>query len=265
MVGKMIQTKLNIKMKEVSKMYQTALAKAIHSSKVTLQYNEQSARAKLEELLSQPLLPAEQQKIYEVLKKFVGMEFLNQLAKKYPIVSDNIFKLTKEETLKIENRHNEEYIVKVPLVVQISLEDSKIEDVYHARAEGRKIRSDYDNVEVNIACTIPELTSEARSALAEAIKYSAELTAKAYQDTLVSKVMVRDRLRERSLEGPLKANYNLVWAPSIWNARVVEKDPAIFMRYAGKNLLIHQWEIPEETSLDGLLKEFREDVEISKA
>jgi len=245
-------------------MYQTALAKAIHTSKRTLQYNEQSARSKLEELLSQPLLPAEQQKIYETLKKFVAMEFLNQLTKKYPIISDDIFKLTKEDYLKIANRYNEEYVVKVPLVVKIPLENSKIEDTYATTARGRKVRSD-NEVEVNIACTIPEITSDARAALADSIRFSAELTAKAYSDPLVAKVMVRDRLHDRTLEGPLKSNYHLVWAPSTWNAKIVEKDPAIFMRYAGTNLLVYQWEIPEETSLDELLKEFRQDVEVSKA
>lgn len=262
----MIQTELNIKIKEVSKMYQTALAKAIHTSKRTLQYNEQSARSKLEELLSQPLLPAEQQKIYEVLKKFVAMEFLNQLTKKYPMISDDIFKLTKDERIKIANRYNEEYIVTVPLVVKIPLENSKIEDMYLATARGKKNKiGSNDEVEVNIACVIPEITSDARAALADSIRFSAELTAKAYQDPLVAKVMVRDRMHERTLEGPLKSNYSLVWAPSMWNAKIVEKDPAIFMRYAGTNLLVHQWEIPEETSLDSLLKEFREDVEVSRA
>jgi len=228
----------------------------INSNKISLTYYRENARDKLEELLSQPLLPAEQQKVYEALNRFVALEFLYQLSKRYPIISDEIFNLEKEEKYTHDYK---DYTVRLPVVVSVPLQSLKVDDVFKKRVKGVKIKDDDSYTrehEFEIECSIPELTPEARIAFSDAVKFSAELTAEAYKDKLFARILIRDRMYERALDGPLISKYHLVWAPSNWNIKLIETDPAIFMKYAGHNLLIYSWNIQEEKSLDSMLREF---------
>lgn len=231
----------------------------LEQNKRVLTYYEESARAKVEQLLAQPLLPAEQTKVYGTLEKFVTLNFVHQLSKKYPIVSGDIFEQHREEKLKVKTNDRyeteREYTAIVPIVVSIPLESIRVGEDYTRVVKGSREDSTYHD-DIKISCTIPEIIPEARVALAEAIITSADLTAKAYKDNLLSRILVKDRMKkEPVLGGPLLADYHLIWAPSVWNAEVVEKDPAILMNFAGVNMLVYHWTIPEEASLDAMLRE----------
>ncbi|MFH1211200.1 MAG: hypothetical protein V1645_04785 [archaeon] len=241
------------------------LTQLLEANRRNITYYEEDARSKIEKLLSQPLLPAEQNKVYETLKKFVALDFVYQLSRKYPIISEGIFNLKKEEEIKTKKNESdsypETYMLEIPIVVKIPLQSEKVGDVFKTRVQGYKKGDSHKyKQEVDITCPIPELTPEARVAFAEAVQLSAELTARGYKDNLISRILVMDRMNGRSLDGPLTSNYSLVWAPSQWNAKIVERDPAILMRYAGTNMMIHHWTIPEETSLDALLRDFTENL-----
>jgi hypothetical protein len=236
------------------------LTELINQNKRVLTYYEDSARAKVEQLLAQPLLPAEQNKIYETLGKFIKLNFVHELSKKYPIISNEIFDERKEEKVKVKTNDRyeaeREYTIPLPVVVRISLDRIRAGEDYMFVTKGKRESNNYTE-DVRVSCTIPEITPEARIALSEAIVTSAELTAKAYKDNLLSRILIRDRMNEHpAIGGPLGAGYNLIWAPSSWNAEIIEKDPAILMNYAGTNMLVYHWTIPEEKSLDAMLREY---------
>lgn len=237
------------------------LVSAIKSNTQKAEFAVEKAREKVLELLAQPLLPVEQQKVYGTLDKFVQFYFLGQLVQKYPLISDEIFDLRKD--IRMKGRSGD-YDVDTPIVVQLPLDEQSKEkpEVFSARTTGARCGDGYKE-EFYVQCSIPEITLEARAALADALRYSAEVTAKAYSDPLVSKVLMSKSLSAGKVLGPSSARYNLVWAPSTWDAKMIEKDPAIFMVYAGKNFNIHQWEIPGERSLDAMLREFGEDLKES--
>jgi len=250
----------NIRRKRKMETQTQPLIQLLEQNKRVLTYYEDSARAKVEQLLAQPLLPAEQNKVYETLGKFIKLNFIHELSKKYPIISSEIFDERKEEKVKIKTKDRfeseEEYTVTLPIVVSIPLENIRAGENYTFATKG-KIESNSYPKDIKVSCAIPEIIPEARIALSEAIIMSAELTAKAYKDDLLSKILIRDRMNERpAIGGPLNAGYNLIWAPSKWNAEIVEKDPAILMKFAGTNMLVYHWTIPEETSLDAMLREY---------
>lgn len=251
-------------MKKSALMKKVSLLEAIETNKLSVVFPTEKAMANVKEILSQPLLPAEQEKIYTSLNDFVALNFVYNLSQKYPIISEEIFDLKRESKMEITERYgNYTYLVELPVIVRLPLEKSN-QGKLELTVTGKKEKDQQEKSEIKVSCNIPEITPEARIALAEAVKYSAELTSRAYQDGLISRILVRDRMREKEINGPLYAQYNLVWAPSEWNAELVERDPAIFMSYWGRNLLVYHWNVPEERSLDGILREFKENLDFTK-
>ncbi len=245
----------------------STLVKTIESNKVDTNFPRELLRERINNLLCQPLLPGEQGKVCDSLKKFVTMEFVYQLSRKYSIISDKIFNLERRITVRAKARQEYStsslYDVEVPLVVSMSLEKCNEQgELKLGGVSGRRNQYKQEDI-IELSYQVPEITPEARAALADSIKVSAEITAKEYRDDLLSRILIMDKTNGGSLKGPLNAGYNLVWAPSTWNAKIIEKDPAIFMRYGRRNFLVHYWNIPEENSLDALLGEFQQELKFS--
>jgi len=232
---------------------QTVLVDLLKKNKRKTKFDEEKVRQHITQLLSEPLFPAEQAKVYGGLLRFVEAHFVQQLASKYPVISKEIFDLKKP--LECKN-HDGTYIAQAPVVTGISLKEKNGTE-FKVVLRGKTKQDGNYGADFNCTCPIPEITTEARSAIAESTAYRAELLADAYKDKMLGRIMMGENMDSASF--PVNVNYFLVWAPSAWNTKFIERDPAIFMGYANKNFLIHQWEIPEERSLDAMLREFQED------
>lgn len=222
-----------------------------------LQEQREKQRAKVIEILSQPLLPIEQEKVYSQLSEFVTLNFGYEIVGKYPSISAKIFNLERDIKVEVEGNYyqNGTHKVSVPSLVKIPFKESN-NGSFKIRKKAERIR-DKEQREIELSCTIPEITPEARSVYADSIGFCAELVSKAYKDGLISRILLRDL--EKGIPNPLDSTYSLVWAPSVWDAKAIprpERDPAIFMEYNGWNFLVHKWDIPEERSLDAMLREF---------
>lgn len=222
-------------------------------------FKEKTVRDKIEELLRQPLLPAEQQKVYDTLGKYVTLNFVFGLSQRYPVISEGIFGVLKREELIYPHDHRP-YTFEAPAVVRIPLQEGKIGGYFQIEKVRGIRKMDDREVEAKLSCPIPEIIPEARRAVAESIGFSAELVSKAYQDDLISKIIMTDVIQGKAFETPLNATkYSLVWAPSKWGItelKIIEKDPAIFMKYADTNFMVYRWNIPEENNLEAMLREF---------
>lgn len=236
------------------------LTEALESQKVSIPKNldeqRKNQREKVIEILSQPLLPCEQEKVYSQLTEFVKLQFGYDLVQRYPNISPSIFDLEREQKIEINGDYysNGIYNVKTLSVVKVPFETTNA-GIYKIRKKGIRLK-DKNEREIDLSCKIPEITSEARAAYADSISFCAELLSKAYKDDLISKILLKDVVKDIPL--PIDSDYFLVWAPSVWDAKIVEKDPAIFMQYTKWYFLVEKWDIPEERSLDALLREFGE-------
>ena len=233
-----------------------------HEKKAPKNLAELSAqqRRKVEDLLSPLLLPSEQERVYEQLRRFVTRDFGYQLAEKYSVISDEIFKLKRKAKVHYQDSYvNGDYLCEVPSIVEIPLQEEN-DGTFKVRAEAEGETNRRATI-LELSCPIPEIIPEARASYAEAKAYCAETTAKAYRDPLISRILLGINEKKQELRTPLDAEYSLVWAPSTWTADKIiipEKDPAILMEYCGWRFLVHQWEIPKERSLDAVLREFNE-------
>ncbi len=237
------------------------LTAAINSHRKKVDSQIDKARAQVERLLSQTLLPNEQDKVYGLLKDFATTYFIHGIAEQYPLISEDIFQERVRTELTAKDRYGSphEYVTKVPVVLKLDF-DQKGKDVFDMHVKGKRIDVRSEEEDLSIRCSVPEIVPEARAALLESMGFNARLIAQAYRDPLVSRILMRDKISTREIPEPTDSQYSLVWAPSTWDARVVEKDPAIFMKYLGRNFLVYQWDIPEEKSLDVMLREFREEL-----
>lgn len=225
-----------------------------------LQEQREKSREKVIELLSQPLLPSEQEKVYSQLKEFIEFSFGYDLLERYHHIKASIFDLTRQQKVEVkgDSYHiNGSYVVSVPSIVKIPFSE-KNNGSYKVMRKTKRLNDNYER-DIELFCTIPEITPEARSAYADSMGFCAEIVSRAYKDSLLSKILLRDTGKE--IQSPLDSEYFLVWAPSAWDAKLIprpERDPAIFMNYNGWNFSVYQWDVPEERSLDAMLREFRE-------
>jgi len=233
------------------------VAKAGHDAKVT------ELRQKILEMLNQPLFPIEQDQVYETLNQAVKCFFCYKLSQQYPIISKSIFELvTKKE--EVIGRYLSE--LALPSVLGLPLNRIQEKSEFRTTIYAKPKNDEYDTKRVEIWCPIPRITSEARTAMAESVAYRAQIIAEAYRDSLFAKILEKDMVKdapENITNQFLDAEFQLIWAPSEWNVKYVEKDPAVLINYDNANFLVHQWEIPEEKSLDAMLREFSEDFEPS--
>lgn len=219
-------------------------------------------RQKILELLNQPLFPIEQDKVYETLNQAVRCFFSHKLSQRYPVVSKSIFELVAKREEKVDGIV---YEAKLPVIVRVplskALERSEFKDTIFGYPVDKT--NSWDSRRVEIWCPIPRITSEARTAIAESVAYRAQIIAEAYRDSLFAKILEKNMVKHdsKNIASELLENidFQLIWAPSKWNMKYVEKDPAILMSYNNANFMVHQWEIPEEKSLDTVLMEFGED------
>jgi hypothetical protein len=221
-------------------------------------------RQKILELLNQPLFPIEQDKVYETLNQAVRCLFCYKLSQRYPVVSKSIFELVTKREEKVDGVT---YEAKLPVVVRLPLSKaqngSEFKDTIFVYPVDKTEYNRWDSKRAEIWCPIPRITSEARTAIAESVAYRAQIIAEAYRDTLFAKILEKNMVKHdsKNIASELLENidFQLIWAPSKWNMKYVEKDPAILMNYNNANFMVHQWEIPEEKSLDTVLMEFGED------
>lgn len=246
----------------------SALTEAIESNKTKspgkdkLDKKRGLQREKVIEILSQPLLPFEQEKVYAELADYVRFYFGYELVGKYPNISPGIFNLKNKRKLEVDGDYYSKgaYEVVLPTVVKIPFKEAN-QGYYRMRQGGNKVGRDGERKDLDLSCAIPEITPEARIAYADSVRFSAQVVANGFKDDIVSKILLRDLNHERKILTPLDSQYFLIWAPTEWHVKPVprvERDPAIIMEYNIWSFLVYQWETPEERSLDAMLREFRE-------
>ncbi|MDP4012636.1 MAG: hypothetical protein Q8R00_03475 [Candidatus Nanoarchaeia archaeon] len=236
---------------------------AIASQSKRLIYDEKGTRAILEKKLSQPLLPYERTQVNEFATKYACTWFVKELAKKYKIISNDIYRLKRGII------HNEETIT-VPSIWNINVRkmqdsiktmDFEVEDKYRGRKNIYKVSAE-----------IPEFTDEAKNAYIEALTLSSKLYTRALKDPLLSSILLSDV--DEKIPLPHKdVNYFMIWSPdkleTILHQQILPKplpkpvDPALILEYGGKDkaigatsFIVHKWESANELSIDALLKEF---------
>lgn len=221
-------------------------------------------RKKVLEMLDQPLFPVEQDKVYETLNQAVKCFFCYRLSQHYPVISKSIFELTNERE---ERVGGEIYMAALPVVVGVPLNGLRENSEFRTSVYGISCEHKTDRRRAEIYCPIPRIVPEARTAMAESVANRAQIIAEAYRDSLFTKILEKNMVIDRPINITtefLNAEFQLIWAPSEWNVKYAEKDPAILMSYDNSNFLIHQWEVPEEKSLDAMLMEFSQEFEPSK-
>lgn len=227
------------------------LVKTLEQYKTQSKTDLKNARELVSELFSQPILPVEKNKFNQILGQFLESEFSSKLSQKYPVISNEIFSLTQKRKVK-EKEYEFPSIISIPLGKSASGVYKKTIPPLNG---GR-----YDN-NLEISCPIPEISPEAKKQIVESKSYCSQSMADAFADPLVSKILMMEslgQLGENNIQKPTDSSYDLVWAPTVWEEKEIERDPAIFMKYAGKNFLIAQWEIPEERSLEYILRNFQD-------
>lgn len=234
-----------------------ALVKTIEENKLSgkkIKSVLDTSRTILEQAYHAPMHPKEREKVEQFSSRYAVCWFMRELAQKYTLLSPEILELT--QTIKSDGG----YDMKIPV-----LWNAQTKYVKPSTAVTYKTTEERRQYQYEIKVYPPELTIEARQAEAEALVYSCELVKKAMQDSLLKEILDKDSLQtKRTIKLPYEAEFKLVWAPEKFELKKIippPTDPAIFMDYQEQLFLIHQWDIPEERSLEAILRNYSLDVE----
>lgn len=218
-----------------------------HTSSVS--FDEPSARAALESLLTQPLLPVERDHVESQMRNFAGYWFISRLGHKYTPISAEMFKLT---------RRVEQDGITADVPTFFSMDFRVSEPSKEVEIKTRyKGSGTYDTWrDIAIKARVPPVIPEARTAYVGAVKFAASITQKAFDDDLLCRILTASP----HYPLPVNAGYTMIWAPDkveLRDVTPVPEDPALIMKYWGVHFLVHRWDSDHERPLAPLITNFQ--------
>lgn len=229
------------------------LTASLDSCRREIVFDEPKARKVLEETLAQPLLPCETAQVLEGERRYAAYWLTSRVAQEYPIISEELFKLTRNLQHRVSTREIEN--APVPTIWAVPL-DKPIQKTEVKEIKGSvSVPGGYTETRFFTArAEVPEFTAEARAAYLESLATAAEISRDAYREPLVAKILLATNI---SL--PHQATYKMIWAPEHVSVTAIApspKDPAIIMCYGRMNFLVHKWNTPNERPIDSFLRDF---------
>ena len=212
-----------------------------------LEFDEAQAREALERILTQPLLPVERDQIVRQARNFAASWIVTRVASRYDFVSKEIWGLKREMVYGNSS-------LTVPTLFRAKMGENLEKGVAEIDASGKDIYGHAKQFKVR--AEVPTITDEAREAYIKAVRYSAQITSRAFRDPLVGRIMSTQKIPL-----PVNSTYSLVWAPDklvVEDVTPVPIDPAIIMTYEDLNFVVYKWDIDNERPISPLLKNFQE-------
>jgi len=238
----------------------------------------------IEKLQSVKTYECEIEQLNGVVGDLISDYFTLILGQKYDrVISDELFKLereipiTKDTSLyeRIEQKVGRSIDnipldnLRIPLIARVDYGESSWQYEGKIHVEGRDRYSDRLQCDVpfDIKVKTPRLSRDVKIKVAEALRCAFDVCTKAMKNQIVGDYICS--YPAQTLRNDLmKARLNIIWKPSLdqmniglsepENVRILHRDPALLLRFYGKNYLVTTWSVHGEEPLEHYLKEYVE-------
>lgn len=248
-------------MKRVKKLEKTILELVKEHSVNSKSFEESLLVESLEKLMSYNPLPSEKDSRNQVTEQLVRKWFSQKMRQKYDELSNELYELKREIEIKemyFKNKDGnkkgsyENVEVEIPMLLKAELNK---EEGWQKELEVGDYH--YDSYRLTLFSRIPRVPLEVRKAGRDALSYAF----KAYGEAIGNRVLGEVILQNPSYAPhPKDASLYVLWKPKPSDihveAKLIEKDPALVLKY-GKSYLVSTWKEPDEEPFMDLISACR--------